>query len=230
MGSLERYFSGIPVINLNAVVGWVNDPAEYDARIEQELSFFNQTPFFWYVDEDGSPDFMEALKKHGFADAGIFRGVLGPLDQPIASTPIPEGCVLERVEDEKSLDEFNDLVCRVFEFNGVVKETYRDILWQLMQEDNWIHWVARKDGQVVSAVSTMLKDGIVSFWNGASLPELRKQGLSTALSRLALQHAMANGARFGSSYLMAEGLAFGICSKLGAQTKWRFHAFVSPQP
>ena len=74
----------------------------------------------------------------------------------------------------------------------------------------------------------MIQDGIVSFWNGASIPELRKQGLSTALRRFSLQHAMANGARFGSSYLMSEGLAFGICSKLGYKTKWRFHAFVSP--
>jgi hypothetical protein len=52
----------------------------------------------------------------------------------------------------------------------------------------------------------MIQDEIVSFSNGTSLPEVRKQGLSTALRRFALQHAQANGARFGSSYLMSEGL------------------------
>jgi hypothetical protein len=229
-GSLERYFSGLPTVNFNAVIGWLKNPADYDARIAEELQFFGSTPFFWYVEEDASPEFKEALKKHGFVDAGIFRGVIGPLDVPIASTPTAEDCVLESVENESAMEEFNDLVCKVFALESTTKEAYKELLWNLTQEKDrqWYHWVARKQGKVVSAVSTMIQDGIVSFWNGASEPELRKQGLSTALRRYSLQHAMANGAHFGSSYLMSEGLAFGICSKLGYTTKWRFHAFVSP--
>jgi hypothetical protein len=231
IGSLERYFSGLPTINFNAVIGWLKNPQEYDACITEELQFFGSTPFFWYVDEDATFEFKEALKKHGFIDAGIFRGVMGPLDAPIASTSIADDCVLEMVEDEKTMEEFNDLVCRVFDLGSPTKEAYKEMLWNLTQEKDrqWYHWVARKQGRVVSAVSTMIQDGIVSFWNGASEPELRKHGLSTALRRYSLQHAMANGAGFGSSYLMSEGLAFGICSKLGYTTKWRFHAFVSPK-
>lgn len=230
VGELERYFSGLPTVNFNAVVGWLKEPNGYDARIQEELQFFGSTPFFWYVEENAHPEFKEALKKHGFVDAGIFRGVLGALDKPIASTPIPEDCVLEMVQDESSMAEFNELVCPTFGIESPTKEAFKEIMWNLTQEKNpqWFHWIARKQGKVVSAVSTMIQDGIVSFWNGASDPTLRKQGLSTALRRHSLQHAMAHGARFGSSYLMAEGLAFGICSKLGYETKWRFHAFVSP--
>ena len=229
-GELERYFSGLPTVNFNAVMGWLKNPKDYDKRIEEQLKFFGATPFFWYVEENASPAFKESLKKHGFVDAGIFRGVLGPLDTPVASTEIPEDCVLEMVQDEKTMNEFNDLVCSIFAIEGPTKAAYGEILWNLTQEkeQQWYHWVASKQGKVVSAVSTMIQDGIVSFWNGASTPELRKQGLSTALRRFSLQHARANGARFGSSYLMSEGLAFGICSKLGYKTKWRFHAFVSP--
>ena len=229
-GSLERYFSGLPTLNFNAVIGWLGDPKEYDACITDELKFFGDVPFFWYVEEHASSEFKEALKKHGFVDAGIFRGVIGSLDEPVASTAIPEDCVLEMVEDEKAMEEFNDLVCQVFEIENPTKKAYNQMLWDLTLEKprQWYHWVARKEGKVVSAVSTMIQDGVVSFWNGASLSELRKQGLSTALRRFSLQHAQANGALFGSSYLMSEGLAFGICSKLGYKTKWRFHAFVSP--
>lgn len=230
MGELERYFSGIPIVNFNSVVGWVKDPKKVASCIEQELKFFGDTPFFWYVEEDANPEFKEALKKYGFVDAGIFRGVLGPLDMPVPSSPIPDDCTLEMVQDEKTMDEFSDLVCNIFAIDGAGKTAYKEIMWNVTQEKDrqWYHWVVRKQGKVVSAVSTMIQDGVVSFWNGASLPELRKLGLSTALRRFSLQHAMANGARFGSSYLMSEGLAFGICSKLGYKTKWRFHAFISP--
>lgn len=227
---LTRYLSGLPTINFNAVMGWVKDSENYDQRIVEQLQFFGETPFFWYVDENTSPAFEEALKKHGFVDAGIFRGVAGPLEAPITLTSVPEGCVLEMVQDERAMEEFNDLVCRVFAIEEPTKTAYKKILWDLTQEKNkqWYHWIARKDGKIVSAVSTMIQDSIVSFWNGASIPELRKQGLSTALRRFSLQHAVAHGAKFGSSYLMSEGLAFGICSKLGYTTKWRFHAFISP--
>ena len=229
---LERYFSGLPMVNFNAVMGWLRDAEEYDARIEEELAFFGNTPFFWYVEEEASSEFKEALQKYGFIDAGIFRGVLGALDAPIAFTAVPEDCTLEMVQDESTMGEFGELVAQVFGIKDATKGAYQKMLWDLAQEKEaqWYHWVARKEGQVVSAVSTMIQDGVVSFWNGASDPKLRKLGLNTALRRLSLQHAIAQGARFGSSYLMAEGLAFGICSKLGYKTKWRFHAFVSPSP
>lgn len=228
-GDLTRYLSGLPAVNFNAVMGWVKDSTEYDQRIEEQLQFFDKTPFFWYVDENASPAFEEALKRHGFVNAGIFRGVIGPLESPITLT-LPEGCALEMVQDEKAMEEFNDLVCQVFAMGEPTKTAYKNILWNLTQDKDkqWFHWIARKNGKAVSAVSTMIQDGIVSFWNGASLPELRKQGISTALRRFSLQHAIAHGARYGSSYLMSEGLAFGICSKLGYKTKWRFNAFVSP--
>src|SRR5690242_18062991 len=51
---LERYFSGLPIPNFNAVMGWLKDPKQYDVRIEEELKFFGNTPFFWYVEEDAS--------------------------------------------------------------------------------------------------------------------------------------------------------------------------------
>lgn len=230
-GALERYFSGLPMVNFNAVMGWLKEPKEYDTRIEKELKFFGTTPFFWYVEEDANQEFKEALKKHGFVDVGIFRGVMGPIDKPIGATSIPDDCVLEMVRDEEALGEFSDLVCRVFGIQSPTKEAYRKMLLNLMQKEEerqWYHWVVRKQGEVVSAVSTMIQNGVVSFWNGASSPELRKQGLSTALRRFSLQHAKIKGAVYGSSYPMSEGLAFGICSKLGYQTKWRFHAFASP--
>jgi len=230
-GELERFFSGLPTVNFNAIMGWLKESQEYEARIEEELKFFGNTPFFWFVEEDAATEFKKALKKRGFVDAGIFRGVMAPLEAPIAASPIADDCVLERVQDEKAMGEFTDLVSGVFGVENPTKEAFKEILWNLSQEKpcHWFHWIARKEGKVVSALSTMIQDGVVSFSNQATAAEVRKQGLSTALCHFSLQHAMANGARFGSSYLMSEGLAFGICTKLGLQTKWRFHAFISPK-
>ena len=88
-----------------------------------------------------------------------------------------------------------------------------------------VHWVARKENKVISAVSTLIEDDRVSLWNGATLPAYRRHGLSAALCRSALTDTISRGCRIGMAYIMVEGLALGICKGLGYQTKWRFHAF-----
>ena|SRR3990167_2648965 len=126
------------------------------------------------------------------------------------------------------MSEWTDLVCTVFGIEKI-KSEYEKVMWDAALQSKMFHWVVRKEGKVVSAVSTLIEGDAVSFWNGASLPEIRRQGLSTALRRFALQHAVARGCRVGTSYLMSEGLAYGICRQLGYETKWRFNVFLSNQ-
>ncbi len=128
------------------------------------------------------------------------------------------------------MEEFNELICLVFSIQEESKALYKEVLWKAAKnkEHPMFHWVARKQGKVVSAVSTLVEADMVSFWNGASLPEVRRQGLSTALGYFALRSTSLKACRIASSYLTKEALAFGICSSLGGETKWRFNAFLSP--
>lgn len=228
---LHRYISGIPSPFLNAVLGTPEGDAE--AIIEQQLVCFNKIkiPFIWYIDETSDSNFKNKLLEQGFQDIGIFRGVIGPLDQSIPDPEILESCTIELVKTEASMDEFAELVCTIFEIHGESKNLYKKGLWKLANTEppTMFHWLARKEGEAVSAISTFIEGPIVSFWNGASLPAVRRRGFSTAIRRIALQDAVSRGCRFGTSYLMSEGLALGICNQLGYETKWRFNAFLSPQ-
>ncbi|HEY2811392.1 MAG TPA: hypothetical protein VGJ00_08405 [Rhabdochlamydiaceae bacterium] len=226
---MTSYLSGIPLHNFNAIMGYPKE--QQDDCIKERLAFFDaaQMPFIWYVNEDVDPAFVQKLKEHDFVDWGVFRGVFGPLDPSLASSPLPDGFVMERVTDSAAFEEFNAVVCSVFGLESSTKEMYKEFLGRMMHDDPpMFHWVVRKEGKVVSCVSTYIVDNVISFWNGATLPELRKQGLNMALRRFVLQDGILRGAKFGSSYLMSEGLAYGICSKLGYQTRWRFNAFLSP--
>lgn len=229
---IKRCLSGIPVPYHNAILG---TPAKEngDSSIEEQLHFFNkaQMPFVWYINESSDPLFKRNLLKRGFKDAGIFRGVIGLLNKPLHALEAQEGVTLEMVEDDESMDEFNDLVCNTFGICGASKYMFKKVLWKASKNENhpMFHWLARKEGVAVSALSTLIEGNVVSFWNGATLPEFRRQGLSTALRCLALQAALARGCHLGASYLMAEGLAYGICSTLGFQTQWKFNAYLSPE-
>lgn len=228
----QRCLSGIPEPHLNAVFGAPQE--DQDNYIQKQLDYFTKakTPFVWYLDENSHQDFQQKLLNHGFQEEGIFRGVIGSLEKTISIPEIPNDCSLEYVENESMMDEFNELVCQTFGMKGLSKDLYKKVLWNATKDakNPMFHWILRKEGTVISALSTLIEEDIVSFWNGATLFDFRRQGFSTALRRFALQDAILKGCRLGASYLMAEGLALGICQKLGYQTQWRFNVFLSPKP
>lgn len=228
---IQRCLSGIPYPFNNALFG-APERGHWDTCIRKQIAYFKEAkvPFVWFLDEESSLEFKKRLLDCGFQDGGIFRGVVGVLGRPIPVPEIADDCVLELVQDESAMDEFNELVCSTFGIQGISKEYYRQVAWNAMKNTRYpmFHWIARKQGRVVSAVSTFVEGDVVSFWNEATLPQMRRQGLSTALCSLALNDAISKGCRIGASYLMADGMALGICTKLGYQTKWRFNVFLSP--
>ncbi len=232
VNGVNRCLSGVNLPYYNAVMGVPNPSGEWDQCITQQLYDFKayHIPFVWYVDEEASPEFKEKLVAHGFKDAGILRGVIGSLNASISIPKVPENYVWEEVRDEQNMEAFNDCLCEVFGFQGEDKAASKRILGKANQGENplMFHWVAKKEDRVVSTISTLIQGDTVSFWNGATIPHERRQGISSALRCVALQHAMARGCRVGMSFLLVQGMALGICTKLGYQTKWRFHAFLSP--
>jgi|GEM_PF-6295637 len=224
IGDIRRCLSGIPIIFFNAVMGCPKQ--QWDECIEEQIQFFKEAdlPFVWYVDENENPAFKERLLAYGFQDPGICRGVIGPLEQNYLFE-MPEGCTIERVNSEEDMEEFNDLVCMVFRgIQGEGKQLYKKALWTAVrsEQNKMCHWMLRKNGRVISVLSTIIEGEGISFWNRATLPQFRSRGFNTALRRFVIQDARAKGCRFGSSYLMSES------SKLGFDTKYRFHAFFIP--
>ena len=226
---IRRCLSGIPVPYHNAVFGTPKNPY-WDECIAEQIEYFKNAnvPFLWYLNESASSKFHEKLSSHGFHDLGLFQGIITSLDRPILAPEIPSGSTLELVKDEKALDEFNEIACKVFDIEGVSREMYKKVLWNAMQSSEMFHWIARRNGKGVSVISTLISGDIVSFWNGATLVEFRRQGFNTALRKYALRDAKAKGCKIGISYMMPDGLAMGICTRLGFRPKWSFNSFLAP--
>lgn len=224
---VQRCFSGISSCYFNMIMGHPAQENQWDSHIEEQLDIFKKVhmPFAWYVDEEANWKFKEKLIQYGFKDAGILQGVVGILNPSISLSEVTPDLTFELVEDIAVMDEWVDLVCTVFSIENI-KDSYKKVMWDAAVQSKMFHWAARKEGKIVSTVSTLIEGDMVSFWNGASLSDIRRHGYSTALCHFALQHAIAHGCQIGTSYLMSEGLAYGICRKLGGETKWRFNAFI----
>lgn len=217
---ISRCFSGINMAYNNMVLGVPH--GDWDSIIKEQIRYFaaHNVPFVWYVDQDASPQFKQKLQEHGFKDQGILKGVMGQLNGPIVAPPLASGCVIEEAASDKALDEFMELVGATFMLDAEAQGQYKEVL----QNPKCKNYVLRKNGVVVSTITTVTDGTMISFWNGATQKDERRQGFSYALRAYALNQRPAH-ATVGASYLMAEGMAFGICQKLGYKPTWQFHAF-----
>lgn len=207
------FCTGIPTPCLNVAIGAAEKPS----------AFFNGAPFTWYVDEGQQG---EEVCGSGFQDLGVYRGVIGALDPARFQCSLPAGAACEPIASIEALQEFMEIIGPIFHITGLAAELYKQSLWKLYEQGKMQHWLIRIDGIAVSAVSTFISREIVSFWNGATLPQLRRQGISTAIRSIALKNAVDSGCRVGISYLMADALAYGICKKLGYETHWHYRALL----
>jgi hypothetical protein len=230
MDGIDRMLTGIPFPFLNWVFGYPNDKINWDTAINAQRGYFNdlEMPFAWFIEEGDNPEFQNKLKEHGFQNIGILQGVIGFLNDSISDPVLPEGCTLEAVETEAGMDEYMDLLAATFSFDAKTQECMKIACWNATKtsDPNMVHFAIRKEGKVVSIVSALISGNCVSLWNGASAPELRKQGLSTALCCVALKYAVSQGCQIGMSYLMTDAMAAGISTKLGGSTKWRLQAYL----
>ncbi|MBS0619961.1 MAG: GNAT family N-acetyltransferase [Verrucomicrobia bacterium] len=221
-----RAYSGYPYAFHNVVMG---DP-EDDALVEQQISYFNQAqvPFVWYLDAPADEKSRKRLLDHGLNPIGLFRGMLFSLDPHHPEPNIAEGCSIECVKDEEGIRAFNDLTCHIFGVDEAAKKFRVTFLKNALQnsEPNMALYLAKKEGRTVSALSTLVDRNIISLWGAATLPEMRRMGLSIALTDIAVRDAAAKGHRIGAAYLTADAMALGNLSRLGASTKWQFDVFV----
>ncbi len=215
---VKRYYTGLNSPFCNVVIGLPR--ANWDEEIEKQKAFFaeHNSSFVWYIDEKANPHFKEKLKEKGFTFAGLFQGVIGDLAARY-ETPQIDGIELGLIQDEETLDSAIALISKTFHVSTLYKKA-------MIGRDNLFHFAAKKDGKVISTLTTLIDEQVVSFWNGATEEPFRRQGISTALRKLALNHAISKGCHTGTSYLMAEALALGICKGLGYQPKWRFEVYL----
>lgn len=228
---VSTYLSGIPHPFFNPVFGYPQK--NQNTFIEEKLEHFNNAnlPFVWYITESEGEEFKQKLLAKGFKSAGVFQGVSGSLENCIEQPSLPLSYTLEAINTIESLYEFGELVSSNFGIMGVSREMFHQLLKKSLHNTdyNLLHWGVRKNGIIVSCVSTFIVKEMVSFWNGSTIISERKKGLSTAIRKFALHHAIKNGCTVGCSYLMPDSLALGICTQLGYNQIWAFNAFISPE-
>ena len=202
---------------------------DVDARIEevQRLYAARGLPFFWSVGPFSLPrDLGPRLESRGLARVVRLAGMAADLTAIHEDVSSPAGLTVERVGDAGVAREYAGVMRTGFEMPGFVDDAILRILTSLgfAEEDPFVHYVGRLDGEVLATASLALAAGVAGIFNVATLPGARRRGIGTALTLAALRDARERGCRI--SILQSSEIAQGVYRRLGFEQYSAYSVYV----
>ncbi|MGH2355205.1 MAG: GNAT family N-acetyltransferase [Chloroflexota bacterium] len=200
---LKWAYTGQPV--LNRVIGARLDPRDADARIADVVQRFDawRASVTWVTGPADQPaDLPRRLEAHGFAYQESWAGMALSLSPAVSASPwagVAPGFVVREVADHGTLRAWLQIVCVAFR----LPRAAADVLLRLPHGSGfsgtfWRRYVGFLDSRPVTTatvVSAAAAPGVAGVYLVGTVPDTRRRGLGTAITRYALAEARTEGAR-----------------------------------
>lgn len=210
----------IPFALLNAVLRARLEPSEVDAAIDAAIARGRErrVPLIWLTGPATRPaDLGGSLEAHGFACGDEMLGMAIDLSLLTEeSAPVP-GLVLREPGDAAELHTWCATMAAAYEYPPFFGEFFERWLHALSpaQRSSLALYLGSLDGEPVASSLLVPGAGVAGVYCVATLPEARRRGIGSALTRRALLEGRSRGYRVG--VLMAEKPGVGLYRRLGLQ-------------
>jgi ribosomal protein S18 acetylase RimI-like enzyme len=221
------FLSGLPFHLANGIVR-THFP---DGAVEEKLKQFtaHQVPLAWLIGPSTQPaDLGSCLEQHGWMleEAPGMAVDLRFLDKHLS---FPSHLTITRVSDEEKLKTW----LRIMTIGSIPEEGLTLLLdvatKQGLKEDPAVHYyLGVLDGQPVATSLLYLGGGVAGIYNVATLPEVRRQGIGSALTVAPLLEARAQGYRIGT--LQSSTMGVNLYTRLGFREYCTFRAYFWQEP
>jgi len=189
-----------------------------DRRVGEILTHFvlRGLPLSWHVGPSTGPRELGTL----LIDRGLTRledevGMAQDLRSFREDAPPPSGLVIEPVAEKRALRSWVEVVAAGFGF----PDTVASLIFELhrgigsSEHSPWRLYLGLMDGEPVGTSRLFVSTGVAGVYHVATLPEKRKRGIGTAMTRAALREARSLGCDI--AVLRAAQVGLGIYRKLG---------------
>jgi ribosomal protein S18 acetylase RimI-like enzyme len=198
-----------------------------EERLQQFTAY--QVPIAWLVGPSTQPASLgTCLEQHGWVreDAPGMALDLHALDEPPS---FPSQLTIIRVSDEEHLN----IWLRVMTVGSEIPEAGLQLLLEVVAKQGMSggasisYYLGLLDGRPVATSLLFLGGGVAGIYNVATLPEVRRQGIGSALTVAPLVHARTLGYRVG--VLQASAMGLHLYRRLGFREYCTFQAYFSPE-
>jgi GNAT superfamily N-acetyltransferase len=184
----------------------------------------HHVPLCWLVGPSSQPeDLGPRLEAHGFIHAEEGLGMAVDLDTLDDSSALPAGLAIVEVDDGATLRAWIDALCVGSDF----PEEVRAVLYRLLERHGLAAaqglnrhpsvrlYLGLTGGEPVATALLFLAEGVAGLYAVATVPQARRRGIGTVLSRTALGAARDRGYRLG--ILQSSAMGEGVYRRLGFQ-------------
>ena len=191
----RAYLNGVTMTQLAH-----NDPAYIDKKITEVLDFFDTRNIstHWSVSPATRPvDLATHLQARGFTQVGVDMNMAIDVQTVQLSLPSRPELVIKEIADLETLKIQRDISRIGFDSTLEGAQTYYEsyVANGFGEGKPWHHYIAILSNTPIGIASMLLHAGVAGIYGVATLPEVRKQGVGTALTLHAIQEARALGYR-----------------------------------
>ncbi len=210
--------SEIPFPVFNFVIRTYLEPNDAPAMVGslQKQAGERGVPLAWYALPESRPaDLEERLEARGFWAVDELSGMAMDLDELAGGDELDSSITIEEVLDPGSLQHWSRITASVFDFPPSARSHWLDLhAWiGLGPRKPYRHFLARVQGRPAGASSVYLGKNAAAICNVATLPELRRRGIGSALTRGPLLRARRLGYRIG--VLMSSKMGLSVYRSIG---------------
>lgn len=222
---------GLPDPMYNAVYRAAFPAGQAGARIDGLLERYRARrclPMTWVVTPATRPrDLASHLQARGFTHA--FRGVgMAANLHSLAEPPTPPGLVVEGVRTEAQLQQWLYPVTVAFDLHASTAAAFSELYATFGPAVPWQLFLGLVDGQPVAASRLFCAAGVAGIYHVATLPEVRRQGLGTAMTLVAVRAAQRLG--YCTGILTASPAGYNLYRRLGFEECVHADIYVGPHP
>ncbi len=226
-------FTGTPLRLFNGVIHTSLDASECDLKIKGLLDFFQsrqQTMAWWISPLTRPTDLSRRLVAHGLTLSWKEVGMTIDLHNINQTLSPLHGLVIERVQDEQTMQEWVHTNAHGFVMDEHVLADYRKLLPSVPHHQHPVgpFYLARLKGEPVATAALYCAHGVAGIYEVSTIPSARRQGIGAAITMAALLEAQAMGHRVG--ILLAESMSVSIYQRLGFTSHCTFDAYCSRPP
>jgi ribosomal protein S18 acetylase RimI-like enzyme len=208
-------------------------PLRAPADADEARAWLAQASAFFAARGRGFSVYIRGERDRALADACVARGmVLGGsppgmlLAQKLPEPELPAGTRIDRVADGRALVDFTAVAAAGFGLHGLPAKVAQQILGDATRalSPELAFYLAYVDERPAATAISLLSHGIAGLYWIASLPELHRRGLGSAITRRASNDAFDAGA--GAVILQASTHGEPVYRRLGYRTlveyRWYF--------
>lgn len=197
-GACRWTLSHLPFPLFNSVVRARLDEHRADAAIEARIHECTDrnVPMLWWTGPSTTPaDLGERLERRGF----LLEPALGMAGDIHYITAQPAGVAIrvEPVRDAAALVTWSRVLCQAFGAPQPFGDAFADLASAigLGPSSRFRHFLGYLNHEPVATCSLFLGAGVAGLYDVGTLPERRRRGVATAITRAAITEAAASGYR-----------------------------------